>query len=99
MFKRGSALSTLGIFKPKVNVKYSRLVFMDFNIQDLRPNPSQEGVFDEEQATNLKFFQSIMSIRRMVALITHGSGVLGEDPLGPLHAWDLKRGSNEASKR
>jgi len=40
IFKRGGTLSTLGIFKPKENAKYSRLVFMDFNIEDLRENPS-----------------------------------------------------------
>jgi len=40
MFKRGGALSTLAIFKPKGTVKYLRLMFMDFNIKDLRENPS-----------------------------------------------------------
>ena len=57
MFKRGGTLCILGIFKPKANVKYSRSVLMDFNIKDLRVNPSQEGFFDAEQATVLKVLQ------------------------------------------
>jgi len=85
MFKRGGALSTLGIFKLKVNVKYSRLVLMDFNIKDLRKNPSQEGLFDAKQATDLKILELIMSSRRWTLLITRGSGALREDPLKPFH--------------
>jgi len=55
MFKRGGELSTLSVFKPKGNIKYLRLIVMDFNLKDLRenPNPSQEGVFDMEQATSV----------------------------------------------
>ena len=45
MFKRGGVLSTLGIFKPKKNIKYSRLILMDSNNKDLRENSSQEGSF------------------------------------------------------
>ena len=51
MFKRGGMLSTLDIFKPKGNVKCSRLVFTVFNIKDLKANPFQEGVLDVEQTT------------------------------------------------
>jgi len=53
MFKKGHALSTLSIFISKGNIKYSRLIFMDFNI-DLSENPSQEGVFDVDQDTGAK---------------------------------------------
>jgi len=44
MVKRGGALSTLGIFKPIENIKYSRLVFIDFNIMDLRTKPFSRSV-------------------------------------------------------
>jgi len=90
MFSRGGALSTLSIFKTKGNIKYSRLVFMDFNTKDFRGNPYQEGVFDAEQATNLKILQPVTGTRRWASLITHRSGALGEDPLRPFHDWGLK---------
>ena len=64
MFKRDGALSILGIFKPKENIKYSRLILMDFNNKDLRANISQKGVFNVEQATDLKILQSVMGTRR-----------------------------------
>jgi len=51
MFNKGGALSTLGIFRPEGNVEYSRLMLMDFNINDLTENPSQEGMLDAEQTT------------------------------------------------
>jgi len=44
MFKRGGALSTMGIFKPKRNIKYSWLILMDFNDKELTANPSQKRV-------------------------------------------------------
>jgi len=56
-FNRGGALSTLSIFKLTRNIKYSRLILMDFNNKNLRANPSPQGVFDREQTTNLKILQ------------------------------------------
>ena len=63
-------------------MKYSRLVFMDFSIKDLRANPSQEGVFYAEQATDLKILQLVMGMRHQASLITHGSGDQGKILLG-----------------
>jgi len=44
---------------------------MDFNLKDLRANPSQEGLLDAEQATCLKIFQSVMGSRHEAPQITH----------------------------
>ena len=46
VFTRGGARSTLGIFKPNGNIKYSRWVLIEINNKYLRANPSQEGVFN-----------------------------------------------------
>jgi len=63
---------------------------MDFNIKDLRENPSQEEVFDAEQAINLKIFQPLMRLRHGASVVTHESGARGEDPPRPFHTWGLK---------
>jgi len=47
----------LDIFNPKWNIKYPRLIIMNFNYRDLGSNPSQEGVFVAEQANDLKILQ------------------------------------------
>jgi len=73
MFKRGNALSTLDIFKPKENIKYSGLILMNSNNKYLRVNPSQDGVFHMKQTIDLKILQPTMGIRRRASLITHGS--------------------------
>jgi len=71
---------------------------MDFNNKDLRANPSEEGVFDAEQVTNLKILQSLMGFRHGSSLSMHESGVLGEDPPRFNHHWGLKRVLSKHSK-
>jgi len=85
MFKRGGALSTLCIFKLKGNIKYSRLILMDFKNKDLRENPYQEGVLVVEQTTSTNSPLHVMSSRHEAPLITHGNGALGEDRPRSVH--------------
>ena len=85
--KRDGALSTFGIFKFKEDIKYSRLILMDFNNKDLRTNSSQKVVFDVELATNLKILQLLMSLRDGASLITHENRGLRKDSLSFFHTW------------
>jgi len=68
MFKRHESFNTLGLFKPKRNIKYSGLILMGFNKKDLRANPSQEGMFDAEQFNDLTILQLVMGSRHVVSL-------------------------------
>jgi len=95
MFKRDGALRTLGIFKAKRHIKYSRLV-CGFQHQGSEGKSFLKGVFDVERATNLKVLQFVLDMRCMASLITHGSGALGEDTPRPFNAWALKLGCNQA---
>jgi len=90
MFKRGGALSTSGIFKPKENMKYLKLILMEFNNKNFRENPSQTGVFKAEQAISIKILQWIMRPRHGALVITHGNGALRKDPPRSIHTLGLK---------
>ena len=46
MFKRGGALSTLSIFKPKGNNKALKFMSIYYNPNNLRANTSQLGEVD-----------------------------------------------------
>jgi len=57
---RDFTLSSLDISQSKENIKYSRLMSMDFNLKDLRVNPSQKRVLDLEHAIAIKVLRRVM---------------------------------------